>query len=243
MVRGRCSNQSIGNRDRDRIRLDRAVSELRFPHEGFLSSRFAIPVDNGATKSYWIYIQPLDGDVFGFPLRPGNISSYIYANTVYTDYPNEWYNGPDEGATDLVDDVSKATLVNVSAGDSITGINLITNKDDKSPYVLDVIPSAVPYNDSVSITSDIIVRFSEPVEINTFTEESCFITCDNGTYGGDYWYFYGSSGSCYKCYVDSYCLRMNNAHIWAQLQERYGDKVEMLEDQAWVKEDWDWIIK
>jgi hypothetical protein len=36
---------------------------------------------------------------------------------------------------------------------------------------------------------------------------------------------------------------MNNAHIWAQLQELHGNKVEMLEDQAWIKEDWDWIIK
>jgi hypothetical protein len=59
-------------------------------------------------------------------------------------------------------------------------------------------------------------------------------------FDGGYWYFYGSSGSCYKCYVDSYCLRMNNAHIWSQLQELHGEKVEMLEDQAWVKEDWDW---
>lgn len=62
-------------------------------------------------------------------------------------------------------------------------------------------------------------------------------------FDGDYWYFYGSSGSCYNCYIDSYGLRMNNAHIWAQLQERYGDKVEMLEDQSWNKKDWDWIIK
>jgi hypothetical protein len=59
-------------------------------------------------------------------------------------------------------------------------------------------------------------------------------------FDGDYWYFYGSRGICYKCYVDSYCLRMNNAHIWSQLQELHGEKVEMLEDQAWVKEDWDW---
>ncbi len=152
-----------------------------------------VPVEPGTTESYWILIQPLDGDVFGFPLRPGNISSYIYSNTIYTDYPDEWYNGQHEGATDNVDDVTKGTEIIVSAGDSITGINLITNKDDKGPYVVDVIPSATQYNDTVNITSDIIIRFSEPVEINTFTEESCFITWDNGSYGGDYWYFYEDS--------------------------------------------------
>lgn len=59
----------------------------------------------------------------------------------------------------------------------------------------------------------------------------------------DYWYFYGSSGSCYKCHVDNYHLRMNNAHIWGQLQELHGVKVEMLENLAWTKKDWDWIIK
>lgn len=46
--------------------------------------------------------------------------------------------------------------------------------------------------------------------------------------------FYGSTGSCYNCRKSSYGLRMNNAHIWAQLQEIYGDKVEMMdEDTNW----------
>ena len=58
-------------------------------------------------------------------------------------------------------------------------------------------------------------------------------------FDGDYWYFYGSSGSCYKCYVDSYCLRMNNAHIWAQLQELHGDAVELMpEETDWINTDW-----
>ena len=49
-----------------------------------------------------------------------------------------------------------------------------------------------------------------------------------------YYYFYGSSGSCYKCNKEAYCLRMNNAHVWAQLQKIYGDKVEMMdEDTNW----------
>ena len=62
-------------------------------------------------------------------------------------------------------------------------------------------------------------------------------------FDGDYWHFYGYSGSCYKCYVDSYGLKMNNAHIWNQLKERYGNKVELLEEQEWNKQDWGWIIK
>lgn len=61
-------------------------------------------------------------------------------------------------------------------------------------------------------------------------------------FDGNCWYFYGSSGSCYKCYIDSYGLRMNNSYIWAELQELHGDKVELLKDQEWIKNDWDWII-
>jgi hypothetical protein len=59
----------------------------------------------------------------------------------------------------------------------------------------------------------------------------------------DYWYFYGSSGSCYKCYKDNYRLHNNIAHVWDKLQEVHGDKVKIVEDQAWIKKDWDWIIK
>jgi hypothetical protein len=36
---------------------------------------------------------------------------------------------------------------------------------------------------------------------------------------------------------------MNNAYIWNRLQELHGELVEMLEDQAWIGEDWDWILK
>ena len=59
---------------------------------------------------------------------------------------------------------------------------------------------------------------------------------------GDYYNFYGSSGSCYSCHNESYMLRMNNAHIWTRLQELHGDKVEMIpEDTDWMN--LDWIIK
>lgn len=55
----------------------------------------------------------------------------------------------------------------------------------------------------------------------------------------DYYLFIGSSGSTYACHKDAYGLRMNNSHIWHQLQERHGDKVEMMdEDSDWLGMNW-----
>lgn len=54
--------------------------------------------------------------------------------------------------------------------------------------------------------------------------------------------FYGSTGSCYDCHKEAYGLRMNNAHVWARLQELHGDKVELMDENT----DWlnmDWILK
>jgi hypothetical protein len=57
-----------------------------------------------------------------------------------------------------------------------------------------------------------------------------------------FYYFYGSSGSSYRCCKESYKLRMNNAGIWDQLQQIHGDKVELMpEDTDWMK--LDYIIK
>jgi hypothetical protein len=51
--------------------------------------------------------------------------------------------------------------------------------------------------------------------------------------------FYGSTGSCYVCSKNSYCLRMNNAYIWSALQERHGEKVELMpEETDWMSMDW-----
>lgn len=48
------------------------------------------------------------------------------------------------------------------------------------------------------------------------------------------YYFSGSSGSTYRCGKQSYGLRMNNAYVWDDLSNRYGDMVEMLpEDTNW----------
>jgi len=54
--------------------------------------------------------------------------------------------------------------------------------------------------------------------------------------------FYGASGSCYTCNKESYGLKMNNAHVWNELEEIYGDKVELMdEDTDWLN--MDWLIK
>jgi hypothetical protein len=33
------------------------------------------------------------------------------------------------------------------------------------------------------------------------------------------------------------------AGIYSQLKDKHGDKVELLEDQEWIKNNWDWILK
>lgn len=51
-----------------------------------------------------------------------------------------------------------------------------------------------------------------------------------------YLYFYGSSGSVYRCHKESYGLRMNNAHVWSALKHQHGDLVELMpEDTDWIK--------
>jgi len=55
----------------------------------------------------------------------------------------------------------------------------------------------------------------------------------------DHLLFYGNSGSAYCCNKLSYRLRINNEGTWRQLQEIYGDKVEMMpEDTDWLNIDW-----
>ena len=58
---------------------------------------------------------------------------------------------------------------------------------------------------------------------------------------GDYFKFYGSSGSCYRCYKESYCLRMNNAGVYNRLVEHQkfkGQIILMPEDTDWMNIDW-----
>lgn len=59
----------------------------------------------------------------------------------------------------------------------------------------------------------------------------------------NYWYFYGDSGSVYKCRISSYGFNLMSAQIYERYKEMYGDDFEALDDQEWTTEDWDWIIK
>jgi len=54
-----------------------------------------------------------------------------------------------------------------------------------------------------------------------------------------YYDFIGSSGSVYRCSKESYGLRLNNAYVWNELKELYGDKVELMpEETDWTNKDW-----
>jgi V8-like Glu-specific endopeptidase len=62
---------------------------------------------------------------------------------------------------------------------------------------------------------------------------------NNEAYTTKYFSFFGSSGSCYLCHKDTYGLRMNNAYIWDQLEKKYGDKVQLMDENTdWLSMNW-----
>lgn len=124
--------------------------------------------------TYEVFIEPLDGDVQGFNLKPQNISSYLYDHTVYIDYPGEFYNDPD--AAEELDDTR--TSVTVEAGKATIGIDLITNEDTTHPQVLSVSPGDTILD--FDIVKDITVKFSEAIDINTLTDETCYLEYSDG---------------------------------------------------------------
>jgi YVTN family beta-propeller protein len=144
------------------------------------TGHYEVPVPPG---TYNITIEPLDGDVEGYPLLPRNISVYVYANTVYTDYPKEYYNeGDTDGHLDNneipTDDESMVSSVTVSAGGVVSGKDLITNLDLIPPTVESVIPASDATG--VDITQILKITFSEPVDENTLKDNTCYLTSDNG---------------------------------------------------------------
>jgi len=55
---------------------------------------------------------------------------------------------------------------------------------------------------------------------------------------GDYYKFYGNSGSCYLCHKEGYGLRMNNAGVYSELREQQqfkGQLFMMPEDTDWME--------
>ena len=58
---------------------------------------------------------------------------------------------------------------------------------------------------------------------------------------GDYYEFYGSSGSCYRCHKDTYRLTMANNGVYNALEkneEFEGQITLMPEDTNWMEIEW-----
>ena len=57
---------------------------------------------------------------------------------------------------------------------------------------------------------------------------------------GDYYKFYGSSGSCYTCHKEMYGLRTATIGIWATMKKQYPDQVSVMpEETDWLNMAWD----
>jgi hypothetical protein len=51
--------------------------------------------------------------------------------------------------------------------------------------------------------------------------------------------FRGMTGSWYTCRKGAYGLRRNNAGIWSQIEQEYGENAEIMpEDTDWLNRDW-----
>ena len=55
---------------------------------------------------------------------------------------------------------------------------------------------------------------------------------------GDYYKFYGSSGSVYKCHKESYGLRMSTVDTYTNMKKTFPDQVEKLPDCDWMQMVW-----
>jgi len=58
---------------------------------------------------------------------------------------------------------------------------------------------------------------------------------------GDYYEFYGASGSCYRCHKDNYRLTMANSGVYNQLKakEDFESQVYLMpEDTDWREIEW-----
>ncbi|MBW6500589.1 MAG: Ig-like domain-containing protein [Bacteroidales bacterium] len=153
---------------------------------------YIVPVP--APANYNIYIEPLDGGVNGYNLKPCNISVYVYCNTIYTDYPGEFCS-PGESSTESSDD---PVDILVSPGSESSGNNIITDLDITPPSVISVLPEAltdplpdlIPEALLIDATQIFKITFSEPVDEKTLTDETCFLTTgegeETGTITGDF---------------------------------------------------------
>jgi hypothetical protein len=70
--------------------------------------------------NYGIWIEPLDGS----PVLALQINSRIQFTT-HTTFPEDWYSAPESGAEPAPNDPVSAEEVNVTAGNTVTGIDVI----------------------------------------------------------------------------------------------------------------------
>jgi YVTN family beta-propeller protein len=111
--------------------------------------------------SYDVDIQPLDGDVHGFDLRPRNISAYHRAITTNTTFFPESFSVPESDS----DAPGISTPVGVSAGATTAGIDFITNVDLTPPAVAGVFPTDGAT--AIVTTETVALTFSEPIDPGT----------------------------------------------------------------------------
>ncbi len=126
--------------------------------------------------SYNIFIEPLDGDVNGEELWPGNISEYIGSNTVYLDYPDEYFSA-NESADE---DPDLPASITVSAGPTPLRYDIITNRDNTPPKV-ELVKPTLTSGVLINVLSNFNIRFSEPVDMETLTGATCYLSSEGPT--------------------------------------------------------------
>ncbi len=131
--------------------------------------------------SYNIFIEPLDGSKRVHYLKPGNVSSYVYSNTIYTDFPGEFYN-----TTDVADESNElSSFVTVNGGHNTPDINLITNLDKTHPKVLSAKATDVSGN-LMNVLSNIVITFSERMDMATLTDATCYLDSAGTKFTGSF---------------------------------------------------------
>ena len=155
------------------------LNSISFHSYSDADGNYVIPVLSGSNQ-YYIHIQPLDGDVGGYPMTPANISSYIYSNTVYTDYPEEYFDDNESDGGDKPDNLTDNETNKYPV--SVSGVaNITTNRDITPPTVASVTPGT---GSLVKVLPDIIITFSEPVDLTSFSDASCYLQGSNAQYHG-----------------------------------------------------------
>lgn len=120
---------------------------------------------------YKVSIQPLDGDVYGLPFTPANVSFYLQSVAAITDFQDEFYNGVTgiESSDPGDDDPAVFDLVTVNGATS--GVDFITNLDLVPPAIAGVSPQDGAADVVASAQLEVVVTFSEPIDPATLTLE------------------------------------------------------------------------